>query len=419
MALLSIPTVPPAGGELARWREEFPFLGERAKGCPIVYLDSGASTQKPRRVLEEMAKFAATRYANVHRGIHELSTRATEAYEAARRRAAEFLGAPRPECVVFTRGTTEAINLVANTWGGANVQAGDTILATEMEHHSNLVPWQELARRAGARIEYVPVTDNGAALDLERALELLAAGPRLFAFTHVSNTLGVINPVRELCAAARAHGVTTLVDSAQGVGHLPVDVAELGCDFLACSAHKMCGPTGIGLLYGRHELLEAMPPWQFGGEMVDRVSYDGASFRPPPARFEAGTPAIIEAAGLHAAIDFIESAGLGAIARHCEALAERAAAELRTLPGVRVFGPPGRRAGLVTFHIEDIHAHDLVFHCNERGVALRAGHHCAQPLMRKLGAPSSSRASFYLYNRAEDIDRMMEAVRGAIAFFRG
>lgn len=408
-------TTPPL--DPAAIRADFPFLEVEIGGRPVAYLDSGASAQKPRVVLERMADFAAREYANVHRGIHELSERATAAYEAARGRAAAFLGAPRPETIIFTRGTTEAVNLVTGAWGAANVRAGDSILLTEMEHHSNLVPWQELARRAGARVQFVPVTENGASLDLAAAERLLAKGPRLFAFAHVSNTLGLMTPATELCAMARRHGVVTLIDGAQAAGHLPVDVAAIGCDFYACSAHKMAGPTGIGLLYGRSEILDQMAPWQFGGEMVERVTYEGATFRPPPARFEAGTPPIIEAVGLHAAINYLEKIGLTAVATHVERLAAHAAARLRQIEGVRVFGPEGLRAGLVTFHTESVHAHDLAFFANERGVALRAGHHCAQPLMRKLGAPSSCRMSFYVYNTIEEADRGVDAVAEAIRFF--
>ena len=405
--------------DVAALRADFPFLEVEIGGQPIAYLDNGASTQKPRAVIARLAEFTAHEYANVHRGIHELSERATAAYEAARRRAAEFLGAPQPENIVFTRGTTEAINLVANTWGETHVRPGDTILLTEMEHHSNLVPWLELARRKGAQVAFVPVTENGAALDLDAAHRLLAARPRLFAFAHVSNTLGVISPAAELCARARELGVTTMIDGAQSAGHLPVDVTALGCDFFACSGHKMAGPTGIGLLFGLTELLAAMPPWQFGGEMVERVTYTGATFRPPPARFEAGTPAIIETAGLHAAMDYLDAVGLAALAAHCEHLGAQAATALREIDGVRVFGPAGHRAGLVTFHVEGVHAHDLAFFANERGVAVRAGHHCAQPLMRKLGAPSSCRMSFYLYNTEDEVARGVAAIREAVKFFTG
>ena len=404
--------------DVTRWWREFPYLDVEVAGRPVIYLDNGASTQKPRAVIERMAALARHEYANVHRGIHELSNRATAAYESARVRSAEFLNAPGPDNIIFTRGTTEAINLVVNTWGEMHVGGGDTILLTEMEHHSNLIPWQQLARRKGAVVKYVPVLAEGAGLDLSEAARLIHDRPKVFGFPHISNTLAVTNPVASFCAMAREAGVTTLIDAAQSVAHIPVDVQEIGCDFLACSAHKMCGPTGIGLLYGRAELLESMPPWQFGGEMVDRVDFSSAHFRPPPARFEAGTPAIIEAAGLHAALDFVSEVGLDAIRDHAESLAVRAAAALRELPGVRVFGPREQRAHLVTFTIDGLHAHDVVFFCNDRGIALRAGHHCAQPLMRKLGAPASTRASFHLYNDHSEVDAFIVAVRDAIQFFQ-
>jgi len=400
--------------DVEQWRREFPFLdGEN----PVAYLDNGASTQKPRAVIERMRDFAGHEYANVHRGIHELSERSTAVYEAARERARSFFNAASAESIVFVRGTTEAVNLVAASWGGANVRPGDTILLTELEHHSNMVPWQQLAARQGAVVKYVPVLENGSGLNLEAARALLAERPRIFAFTHISNTMAVETPAQELCRLAREHGVTTLIDAAQSAAHIPVDVEEIGCDFLVCSAHKMCGPTGIGILYGRREILETMPPWQFGGEMVDRVEFGGAKFRPTPARFEAGTPAIIESAGLHAALDFVDSVGLEKIAAHSSALAEYAAEKLRSLPGVRVFGPKSSRAHLVTFAVEGVHAHDLAFFCNDRRVAIRAGHHCAQPLMRKLGAPASARASFHFYNTPAEADRLVDAIAEAIRFF--
>lgn len=403
--------------DLKRVRGEFPFLEVEVAGKPVIYLDNGASTQKPRVVIDRMAEVAAHEYANVHRGIHELSNRATAAYEAARARAALFLNAPSEDCVVFTRGTTESINLVANTWGEQNVQAGDVILLTELEHHSNLIPWQQLAARKSASLRFVPVLENGAGLDADVVQTMLADQPKLFAFPHISNTMAVTTPAREFCSMARAVGAVTLIDAAQSVSHIPVDVQEIGCDFLACSGHKMCGPTGIGLLYGRSELLNKMPPWQLGGEMVDRVDFTTAKFRPPPSRFEAGTPAIIEAAGLDAAMDFVDDVGLEAIRDHSDALARHAAAELRRLPGVHVFGPVDNRAHLVTFTMEGIHAHDIVFFCNDHGIALRAGHHCAQPLMRKLGAPASARASFHFYNQESDVVALIKTLREAIAFF--
>ena len=400
-------------------REQFPFLRETVNGHPLIYLDNAASSQKPSRVIGRMSRFLESEYANVHRGIHLLSERATAAYEQARTKVAGLLNASREEEVIFTRGTTEAVNLVVNTWGRENIKVGDTILLTEMEHHSVLLPWLQLARETGARVEFVPVLENGAALDLDAAKRLLAAGPKLFAFVHVPNTLGLENPAGELCRWAAASGTTTFVDGAQSVGHQPVDVQKLGCDFLACSAHKMCGPSAIGALWGRHELLSAMPPWQYGGEMVDRAFYDKpATFREPPARFEAGTPPILEAAGWAEAIDFLNAVGLEAIRSHSVALANLAMDRLRSVEGLHVFGPAERQSGIVAFSIEGVHAHDVAFFANERGVALRAGHHCAQPLMRKLGSLSSSRASFYLYNQPSDVDALVGVLSEAVAFFR-
>jgi len=400
-------------------REQFPFLKETVNGHPLIYLDNAASSQKPARVIQRMSRFLESEYANVHRGIHLLSERATAAYEQARVSVGKLLNTPGPEEVVFTRGTTEAVNLVANTWGRENIKAGDTILLTEMEHHSNLLPWMKLAGDTGAKIAFVPVLENGAALDLEAARRLLAAGPKLFAFVHVPNTLGLENPAEQLCQWAAGSGTTTFVDAAQSAGHQPVDVQRMGCDFLATSSHKMCGPSGIGALWGRQELLAAMPPWQYGGEMVDRAYYDKpATFRSHPARFEAGTPAILEAAGWAEAIAFLNDTGLEAIRDHSISLANLAATRLREIDGLRIFGPENRQSGIVTFSIEGVHAHDVAFFANERGLALRAGHHCAQPLMRKLGSPSSSRASFYLYNDTPDVEALVSTLKEAVAFFR-
>lgn len=406
--------------DITQIREQFPFLKEKVNGHDLIYLDNAASSQKPDRVIRRISRFLESEYANVHRGIHLLSERATDAYEDARRELAAFLNAPSPEEIIFTRGTTESVNLVANTWGRQHVKAGDTILLTEMEHHSNLLPWQHLAREVGAIIEYVPVLENGAALDLEAAKTLLAKRPKLFAFVHVPNTLGLENPVQELCRIAAKSGVTTFVDAAQSVGHQTVNVQELGCDFLACSSHKMCGPSGIGALWGRKELLSAMPPFLYGGEMVDRAFYDKpAIFREPPARFEAGTPPILEAAGWAEALRFLKAVGLTEIQQHSIALANQAAEGLRSIEGLRIFGPEVRQSGIVAFSLEGVHAHDVAFFANERGLALRAGHHCAQPLMRKLGSPASSRASFYLYNTEEEVQAMIGILKETVAFFRG
>jgi cysteine desulfurase/selenocysteine lyase len=354
-------------------------------------------------------------HANVHRGLHALSTRATEAYENARMKVAKYLGAASEEEIVFTRGTTEGINLVAQAWGGKFVRSGDVILLTEMEHHSNLVPWQLLAERTGAKLRFVPVREDGT-LALEELPALLTPEVKIFAFTHISNSLGTINPVAELCQAARAVGAVTLVDAAQSAGHLPIDVQALGCDFLAFSGHKMCGPTGIGALYGRAELLNATPPYQGGGEMIVSVSYEKASFKQAPHRFEAGTPNIADAVGLGAAVDYLESIGRAAIFEHDALLATYAQERLATLPGVRVLGPL-ERAGLVGFVMEAAHPHDLTTYADQHGLAMRGGHHCNQPLMRKMRLPGTTRASFYFYNTKAEIDCMIEILEAAVRFF--
>ena len=404
-------------------REQFPFLKEKVNGHDLVYLDSAASSQKPERVIARISRFLESEYANVHRGIHLLSERATDAYEGARSELAGFLNAASPDEIIFTRGTTEAVNLVATSWGRQNIKAGDTILLTEMEHHGNLLPWQHLAREMGANVEYVPVLENGSALDLDAAKSLLhpthGKKPKIFAFVHVPNTLGLENPARELCLLAREAGVTSFVDGAQSVGHQNVDVQDIGCDFLVFSAHKMCGPSGIGALWGRSKLLAAMPPFLYGGEMVDRAYYDKpATFKDSPARFEAGTPPILEAAGWGEALRFVKEIGLDAIRDHSVTLANQAATGLRDIEGLHIFGPERRAAGIVTFSIEGVHAHDVAFFANDRGLALRAGHHCAQPLMRKLGSPASNRASFYLYNTEREVETMIGILRETVAFFR-
>jgi cysteine desulfurase/selenocysteine lyase len=409
--------------DISQLREQFPFLKEKVKGYDLIYLDNAASSQKPERVIRRMSHFLESEYANVHRGIHLLSERATASYEEARVTLATLLNAATPEEIIFTRGTTESVNLVAQSWGRENILPDDTILLTEMEHHSNFLPWQNLARITGAKLQFVPVLENGAALDLDTARKLLAPAhgksPKIFAFVHVPNTLGLENPVQELCALARASGVTTFIDAAQSVGHQEVDVQKLGCDFLACSSHKMCGPSGIGALWGRQEILAKMPPFLYGGEMVDRASYDKpATFRDPPARFEAGTPPIFEAAGWAEAIRFLQEVGLNNIQTHSIALANHAAERLRQIEGLHIFGPEIRASGIVTFSLEDVHAHDVAFFANDRGLALRAGHHCAQPLMRKLGSPSSSRASFYLYNTEQEVEALVAILHEAVAFFR-
>jgi cysteine desulfurase/selenocysteine lyase len=394
-------------------RAEFPILEQQVNGKPLVYFDSAASSQKPRAVIDAISHYYERDNANVHRGLHELSSRATDAYEGARAKLARYLGAASPDEIIFTRGTTEAINLVANTWGPQNLKAGDVILLTEIEHHSNLVPWQMLAARTGATLRFVPLADDGTLAFSTALLE----GVKLFAFTHISNSLGTINPAADFCAAARAAGAVTLVDGAQSVGHIPVDVVAMGCDFYAFSGHKMCAPTGSGGLYGRMEMLRAIPPWHGGGEMIVSVTYERATYKQPPAKFEAGTPNIAGAVGLGAAVDYIESLGRDAIFQHDSALAAQAVAILSEIPGVQVLGPRGTRGALASFHAEWAHPHDLTTYANEHGLALRGGHHCNQPLMRKLKLPGTTRASFYFYNTAAEVERMGEILRAARKFF--
>ena len=397
-------------------REDFPILREQAHGHPLIYFDNAATSQKPRHVLDALRHYYEHENANVHRGLHELSSRATEAYEKSRKRVASYLGATTADEIVFTRGTTESINLVAQAWGGKFVRAGDAILLTEMEHHSNLVPWQLLAERTGARLRFVPVRDDGT-LALDQLPSLLTPEVKLFAFTHISNSLGTINPVAELCAKARAVGALTLVDAAQSVGHLSIDVQKLGCDLLAFSGHKMCGPTGIGALYGRADILDALPPWHGGGEMIVSVTLEKSAFKKPPHRFEAGTPNIAGAIGLAAAIDYIERIGRVEIFKHDVDLANYAVQRLAELPGIRILGPSTERGALVGFVMEAAHPHDLTTFADQYGLAMRGGHHCNQPLMRRFGVTGTTRASFYFYNTRAEIDRMIEILHAAVRFF--
>ena len=398
-------------------REDFPILDQKVHGHPLVYFDNAATTQKPRAVVDALRRYYEHDNANVHRGLHELSSRATEAYEAARSRVAQYIGAASPDEIVFTRGTTEGINLVAQTWGAKFLRAGDVILLTEMEHHSNLVPWQILAERIGAHLRFVPVRDDGT-LALEQLDQLLTPEVKLFAFTQVSNSLGTINPVAELCAKARAIGAVTLIDGAQSAGHMPVNVQELGCDFFVFSGHKMCAPTGSGALYGRAEILDAMPPWHGGGEMIVSVTLEKSSYKKAPHRFEAGTPNIAGAIGLAAAIDYLEGIGRSAIAEHDAQLTSYAVDRFADLPGMRILGPSGERGAILGFVMEGVHPHDLTTFADQRGLALRGGHHCNQPLMRRFGLPGTTRASFYFYNTTAEIDRMIEILREAVRFFK-
>ena len=402
---------PPAIPETVR--DDFPALAQEVNGHPLVYFDNAATTQKPRAVLDAIQKYYEYDNANVHRGVHELSNRATDAYEGARDRVAQFINAPVREDIIFTRGTTESLNLVAATWGAANLREGDIILLTELEHHSNLVPWQLLAQRTGARLKYIPVTGDDGLLDLSD-LDARLDGAKILSLTHVSNALGTINPVAEICAKARAAAVVTVIDAAQSAGHMPLDVQAIGCDFLALSGHKLCGPTGIGALFARHELQEAMPPYQGGGEMISKVGFFETEYNVPPHKFEAGTPNIAGAVGLRAALDCVDALGRENIHAHDAALANYAREQLSTFDGIRIFGPAEERGGLVSFVLKDVHALDLATMADQQGVAIRVGHHCTQPLHEKLGVPSTARASFYFYNTRTEVDRFIEVLRRVV-----
>jgi cysteine desulfurase/selenocysteine lyase len=398
-------------------RDQFPTLHQTVNGHPLVYLDNAATTQKPKSVIEVLDRFYERDNSNVHRGLHALSMRATDAYEGARARVAKFINAAHPEEIIFTRGTTESINLVAASWGGANLKKGDVILLTEMEHHSNLVPWQLVAQRTGATLRYLPVTGDDGLLDLSVLDKVLTAEVKVFGFTHVSNTLGTINPAAELCARARRMGAITVVDAAQSVGHMPVDVQAMGCDFLAFSGHKMASVTGIGALYGRRALLDAMPPWQGGGGMISSVDLFESRWKPSPERFEAGTPNFADAVAMAASCDFLDHLDREAIRRHDGALSRTAHDRLAEIPGIRIIGPEGERGGLVSFAFKDLHAHDVVTFADEDGIALRGGHHCNQPLMKKLGLTSTARASFYVYNEEREIELLVASLRRTVKFF--
>ena len=418
-----LPAAAPRGAAWPTVRADFPTLHQSVHGKPLVYLDNAATTHKPRAVIDTLSRFYERDNANVHRGLHALSMRATDAYEGARARVAQFLNAADSAEIVFTRGTTESINLVAASWGGANLKRGDVILLTEMEHHSNLVPWQLIAACTGATLRFVPIAGANAegGLDVSHLDELLSPEVKVFAFTHVSNTLGTINPAAVLCAKARARGIVTVVDGAQSIGHMPVDVRALGCDFYAFSGHKMAAPTGIGVLYGRQQLLDAMPPYQGGGGMIAQVEFTTARWKPSPERFEAGTPNFADAAALAAACDYLDALDRTEISRHDSHLAQLAVEKLSALPGIRLLGPRvgEPRSGVVSFAFADVHAHDVVTFADEDGVALRGGHHCNQPLMKKLGLTSTTRASFYVYNTESEIDTLVASLRRILKFFAG
>ncbi|MEV7809798.1 cysteine desulfurase [Streptomyces flaveolus] len=407
------------GFDVDALRKDFPILRRTvASGAPLVYLDSGATTQKPLQVLDAERDFYLTRNAAVHRGAHQLAGEATEAYEQARHTVARFIGAADDE-VVFTKNTTEGINLVAYALGNAGrIGPGDRIVVTEMEHHANLVPWQQLAERTGATLDWFGLTDDGR-LDLSRVDELLDERTKVLALAHQSNVLGTLNPVRALADRAHAHGTLVVVDGAQSVPHRPVDVGELGADFLAFSGHKMLGPNGVGVLWGRAELLAGLPPFLTGGSMIEIVEMDRTTFLPPPQRFEAGVPMTAQAVGLAAAVEYLERLGMAEVAAHEDTLTARALQLLAEVPGVRVVGPADLtdRGSAVSFTVDGVHPHDVGQVLDERGVAVRVGHHCARPVVRRYGIPATTRASFYVYNTLEEVDALVAGVRAAQRYF--
>jgi cysteine desulfurase / selenocysteine lyase len=392
-------------------RKDFPILQrETAVNVPLVYLDSTATSQKPLAVIEAMDRYYRRSNANIHRGVHTLAEEATGMYEGAREKIAAFINAPSSRQVIYTRNTTEAINLVAYSWARANLKAGDVVILTEMEHHSNLVPWQMLQAERGIELEFIPVTDDGL-LDLDAYRSLLSRSPKLVSFTHMSNVLGTINPAGEIIRLAHEAGAVTLVDAAQSVPHLKVDVQALDADFLAFSAHKMCGPTGIGALYGRAALLEAMPPFLGGGDMIREVKLRSFRANSLPHKFEAGTPPIAEAIGFGAAVDYLSALGMDAIAAHEHEITEYALERLEEVPGVKLFGPDAQhKGGVAAFVLDGVHPHDVAQILDKDGIAVRAGHHCAQPLHEKFGIPATSRASFYLYNTKDEVDLLINGI---------
>ena len=411
-------TVPARGSpiDVTAVRQDFPILRESVHGRPLVYLDNASTTQKPQVVIDRLVRFYREENANVHRGLHDLSERATASYEAAREALRGFINAPESREIVFTRGTTESINLVAQTHGRSHVGRGDEIVVSALEHHSNIVPWQRLCDERGARLRVIPVSDTGE-LDLEAYERLLTDRTRIVSVAHVSNVLGTINPVQQIADLAHRRDVRVVVDGAQAVGHLPVDVQALGADFYAFSAHKMLGHTGIGVLYGRLALLEAMPPYQSGGDMIRSVSFEGTTYQAPPHRFEAGTPAIAEAIGLAAAVAYLDGLGVDRIAAHESDLLACANAALGRVPGLRLIGTARRKTAILSFVLEGVHPHDVATVLDRHGIAIRAGHHCCQPLMACLGVPATARASLSLYTTHEEIDRLAAALTEAREVF--
>ncbi len=405
--------------DVAKIRTDFPILNEEAyPGVPLVYLDNAASSQKPRQVIEAMTEYYQNYHANVHRGIHRLSEEATNRYEGARAKVARFINAPDASQIIWLRNATEGFNLVAYTWGRVHIQAGDEILLTEMEHHANLVPWQMLAEEKGAVLRFIPFKENGT-LDLTDLSSLLTEKTKLFSFTAMSNVFGTITPVKELVKAGHDVGAVVMVDAAQSVPHQPVDVQDLDCDFLAFSGHKMCGPTGIGVLYGKRELLEAMPPFMGGGDMIRRVGLTHSTWNEIPWKFEAGTPSIAEAIGLGTAVDYLSAIGMENIHAHEQFITNYALEALSEVPGVKLYGPPAaQKGGVAAFSLDGVHPHDIAELVDKEGIAIRAGHHCAMPLHKILGVSATARASFYLHTTTEEIDKLVASLHRVRTIFR-
>ena len=402
--------------DVEKIRRDFPILGREVNGKKLVYLDNAATSQKPRWVLDALNGYYEEHNANIHRGVHRLAEEATAAYEESREKVASFLGAPEARGLVFTRGTTESVNLVAHAWGRKNLREGDEVVLTEAEHHSNLVPWQLAAQATGAKLRFIPILEDGT-LDMEKAERLIGARTKMVSCIHASNVLATVSPVEELAELAHGVGALMLVDGAQSAPHLPVDVSSLGCDFFACSGHKMLGPTGVGALWGRPEILDAMDPFLGGGEMIREVRLDHSTWNDLPYKFEAGTMNVAQAVGLGAAVDYLNSLGMENVREHERRLGEYAYRWLSEVEGFTLYGPEKDRTGLVSFSLPDVHPHDLSQLLDEEGIAIRSGHHCCQPLMRRLGIAATARASFYLYNTEEEVDALVKALIRAREFF--
>ncbi len=402
--------------DVEKIRQDFPILKEKVNGKPLIYLDNAATTHKPQAVIDSISNFYSSYNANVHRALYQHASQATEAYEAARDKSARLIGASDRRSIVFTGGTTESINLVAYAWGRRNLKPGDEILVTEMEHHSNLIPWQLAARDTGAALKFIPITLEGT-LDIENLESRFSSKTKLVAFTHQSNVFGTVNPAKKIIGLARQHGAVTLVDAAQSVPHMPVDVTELDCDFLAFSGHKMMGPTGVGVLYGKPEMLESMEPFFGGGEMIQTVTMDKSTWNEIPWKFEAGTPRIAQVIGLGAAIDYLQNLGYDSIRKYESELTDYCLNRLKELDNITIHGNAFERGPVISFNLDDVHPHDLAQFLDQDGVAIRAGHHCAQPIMQKLGVPATSRASLYLYNTITEIDGLISAIQKTRRFF--